>query len=168
MLEIEMKFKGIEISNVWQQDLTRIKKWMEMKNTFAREETDLDKLTERFLESYISECEFFLKIEKRGKLIGILKGRVEFKIQNELWIWFFNLDKISDDSGLKNTILKELMDYFSREYDTSVFFTRIIKNEIRNLNFWKRMGFNAVRRVKNFYNVNDKYMDMIIMRKIGA
>ncbi|MHC6179026.1 GNAT family N-acetyltransferase [Clostridium sp. JNZ X4-2] len=167
MLDVEIRLRDVEISNVYQQDLIGIKKWMEMKKTFAEEERNLDKLTERFLESYISECEFFLKIKKREELIGILKGRIEFKSQNELWIWFFYLDKIYKDSDLGNVIIKELMGYFSKEYDAAVFFTRIIKNEIENLNFWKQMGFSVVRRVKNFYNINNRYMDMIIMRKVG-
>lgn len=167
MLDVEIKLRDVEISNVYQQDLIGIKKWMKMKKTFAEEETNLDKLTERFLESYISECEFFLKIKKSEELIGILKGRLEFKSQNELWIWFFYLDKIYKNSDLGNVIIKKLMSYFSKEYDAAVFFTRIIKNEIQNLDFWKQMGFSVVRRVKNFYNINNKYVDMIIMRKVG-
>ncbi|MFC0905095.1 GNAT family N-acetyltransferase [Clostridium sp. MT-14] len=167
MLDVEMMLRDdIEISNVHHRDLIEIKKWMEMKNAFAREETDLDKLTERFLESYISECEFFLKIKKNNKLAGILKGRIEFKVENELWIWFFYLDKIYDD--LRDFIIIELMNYFSKEYNATVFFTRVIKNEIENLNFWKQMGFKTIRMVKNFYNVNDRYMDMIIMGKVNG
>ena len=79
MLDVEINFKDMKISGVEEKDLIGIQKWMEANKVFLKEESTLEELKNRFLESYISECEFFFKIEKSEKLSGILKGRIEFQ-----------------------------------------------------------------------------------------
>ncbi|WP_368488550.1 GNAT family N-acetyltransferase [Clostridium sp. BJN0013] len=168
MLDVEINLKDIRISSVEEKDLIGIQKWMETNNAFLKEESALEELKNRFLESYISECEFFFKIEKSEKLVGILKGRVEFKKQNELWIWFFYLDNICNSEDLRSVVIKYLMNYFNKIYGVNIFFARVIKDEADNVNFWKDIGFSLARMVKNFYNVNGKYIDMMLMKKIGV
>ncbi|NMM64527.1 GNAT family N-acetyltransferase [Clostridium sp. P21] len=167
MLDIEVKFHDIEISNINKEDLEQVQKWMELQKSFLREETDADDLKERFLESYISECEFFLKINKNSKLIGILKGRLEFKNPSEAWIWFFYLDDNYRNTELTNATARNIMKYFYSEYGVNIFLTRIIKDDIESINFWKGLEFKSIRIVKNFYKIHDEYKDMIIMKKVG-
>ncbi|BAH05825.1 GNAT family N-acetyltransferase [Clostridium kluyveri] len=168
MLDVNIKFKDMKISSVEEKDLIGIQKWMETNKVFLKEESTLEELKNRFLESYISECEFFFKIEKSEKLAGILKGRVEFKKQNELWIWFFYLDNICNNEDLRIDIIKYLMNYFNRRYGVNIFFARVIKDETNNIVFWKNIGFNLTRIVKDFYNVNGRHIDMMLMKKIGV
>ena len=99
MLDVKIEYKDIKISNVQEKDLVTIQKLMNKKD-FLEGETNLEELRERFLESYISQCEFFLKIEKSSILIGILKGRIEFKNENELWIWYFYLSEVYKNTNL--------------------------------------------------------------------
>ena len=166
MLELEINFNDINVSNVEKKDLTQIQAWMEVEKQFAYGENSLEELYERYLESYISECEFFLKINKKNELIGILKGRLEFKNPNEVWIWFFYLNNEyrTIDVGVK--IIQELINYFFDEYGIEICFTRIIKDDGENVGFWKNIGFNIVRMVKDFYCIDGKYMDMLIMKKV--
>ncbi len=138
-----------------------------MSKKFLQEETDADVLKERFLESYISECEFFLKINKCFKLVGILKGRLEFKNPNEAWLWFFYIDDNYRNTELGNITVKEIMKYVFTQYGIDIFFIRIMKEDKEILNFWKDLGFKSVRMVKKFYNIDGEYKDMVIMRKNG-
>lgn len=167
MLDIKMEFNDIKVSNINKEDLVEVQKWMECQKKFLQEETDATGLKERFLESYISECEFFLKINKHSKLIGILKGRLEFKNPNEVWIWFFYINDNYRNTQLSNITAKEIMKYFFNQYGIDIFFVRIIKEDKEILNFWKSLEFRSVRMVKNFYKINGEYKDMIIMKKIG-
>jgi RimJ/RimL family protein N-acetyltransferase len=166
MLELEINFNDINVSNVEKKDLTQIQAWMEVEKQFVYGENSLEELYERYLESYISECEFFLKINKKNELIGILKGRLEFKNPNEVWIWFFYLNNEyrTIDVGVK--IIQELINYFFDEYGIDIYFTRIIKADGENVGFWKNIGFKIVRMVKDFYCIDGKYMDMLIMKKV--
>lgn len=166
MLDLEISFNDISILNIEKKDLQQIQAWMEVEKQFAYIENSLDELHERYLESYISECEFFLKIDKNGELIGALKGRLELKNPNEVWIWFFYLNNEYRNTGLGTRIMEELINYFSEEYGIDIFFTRIIKNDGENINFWKKIGFETIRMVKDFYQIDGKYMDMLIMKQI--
>lgn len=167
MLDVEIKFKDIRISNVKGKDLIEIQSWMETNNDFLKEESNFEDLRNRFLESYISQCEFFFKIEKDKKLLGILKGRIEFKIQNELWIWFFYVDNKYRYEDLRSTIINSVINYFFKKYGVNIFFARVIRNEPDNINFWKNIGFNVTRIVRNFYNINGENIDMVLMKRIG-
>jgi hypothetical protein len=167
MLEVELRFNDIDISNITKGDLPIVQKWMRLQNQFVHDETDLQELKERFLESYISECEFFLKINKKDELIGIIKGRLEFKNPNEAWIWSFHLDNKYKTTKMNNEIVEKLLEYFLEWYGIDIFCTRIIKSDEEGLSFWKSIGFKSIRMVKDFYSINGKYMDMLIMKKLG-
>lgn len=166
MLELKINFNDINISNIDEHELTEIQAWMEVENQFAYGEDSLEELYERYLESYISECEFFLKINNKDELIGILKGRLELKNPNEVWIWFFYLNHEYRNDSIGMKIIQELMNYFSDEYGIDIYFTRIIKENEENIVFWKNIGFKIVRIVKDFYCIDGKSMDMLIMKKV--
>ncbi|MBV7273081.1 GNAT family N-acetyltransferase [Clostridium thailandense] len=165
MLEVELRFDDIYISSIKKENLLQIQKWMTMQKQFVDDDMGLKELEERFLESYISECEFFLKIDKKNELIGIIKGRMEFKNPNEVWIWSFYIDDKYKNTTINSETIKQLLNYFSKGYGIDIFYTRIIKNDRDSLLFWKIMGYKPVRVVKDFYSINDKYMDMLIMKK---
>ncbi len=157
MLDIDFNFKDITITNIQQKDLSIIQKWSEYD-----EQSSLEQLTERYLESCLSECEFFLKILRDSRVVGVIKGRVEFKNPNEAWIWFFYLDPL-EDSQLDSEIIKRLFGYLSDEYDIKLFFTRVAVNDEAAIKFWKKMGFRHLRLVKDYYSINGQSVDMIIM-----
>lgn len=165
MLDIHIQFDDIEMSNINEEDLSGVQKWMECQKNFFKEETNLNDLRERFLESYISECEFFLKINQNLKLIGILKGRLEFKNPNEAWIWYFYINDNYRNTELNSATAKKIIKYFSDEYGINSFFIRIMKEDKESVDFWKSLGFVSIRLVKNFYSIHGEYKDMIIMKK---
>lgn len=166
MLDLKISFNNINILNIEKEDLPQIQFWMEAEKQFIYSENCLEELYERYLESYISECEFFLKITKADKIIGILKGRLELKNPNEVWIWFFYLNNEYRNAGLGSEIMKQLTNYFLDEYGIDIFFTRIIKDDGESISFWKKIGFDTIRVVKDFYCDNGKCMDMLIMKKV--
>lgn len=165
MLDVEIQFDDINVSNIEKKDLPQLYEWMQLENQFINEENNIMELQERFLESYISECEFFLKINKKNSIIGTIKGRLEFKNPNEVWIWFFYVNNKYRTTDLSSKIIIELMDYFFQEYGIDIFFARLIKDDEENLKLWKKMGFKTIRMVKNFYSIDGKFKDMLIMKK---
>ena len=162
MLDIDINFEDIELSNIQKCDLHYIEKWNESEEGF-----NFSQLNDRFLESVLSECEYFLKIVKNNKFIGIIKGRVEFKNINEAWVWFYYLNEEENTEGLDCKIMEELLSYFSQEYDIRIFFTRVAAEDSVSVKLWESIGFKPLRLVRNFYNINDKSMDMLIMEKFS-
>lgn len=157
MLDIDICFKDMVIANIQQEDLPLMQKWSEYD-----EQSSVEQLTERYLESCLSESEYFLKISKGSSLVGVIKGRVEFKNPNEAWIWFFYLEP-QEEPSLDIEIMKIFFGYLSKEYDVKLFFTRVAVNDDAAIKFWKKMGFTSLRLVKDYYSINGENVDMIIM-----
>jgi ribosomal protein S18 acetylase RimI-like enzyme len=158
MLEASFDFDDIEITNILREDLPSIARKAEEDGHFS-----IARLDERFLESYLSECEYFLKILKGGSLIGLVKGRVEFKNPHEAWIWFYYIEERFDGSGLAAEIARQLLEYMKEEYLVKDFYIRVPMDDLKAIKFWKGMGFKTLRAVKDFYFIDGQNIDMLIL-----
>jgi len=167
MLEVSFNFDDIEITNILREDLPGIAAKAEQDGHFS-----IARLDERFLESYLSECEYFLKIMKGESLIGLVKGRVEFKNPHEAWIWFYFIDERSGKGGLDVSIARYLLEYLNEEYSVKDFYIRVPMDDLKAIQFWKGMGFKSLRAVKDFYFIDGQNIDMLILEsknmKFGA
>lgn len=158
MLEVSFDFDDIEITNIMQEDLMSIVERGEDDKRFS-----IARLNERFLESYLSECEYFLKVTKGGALIGLIKGRVEFKNPHEAWIWFYYIDEQCCDRGLDVSVALNLLEYLKEEYLVKDFYIRVPMDDLKAIQFWKGMGFKSLRAVKDFYFIDGQNIDMLIL-----
>ncbi|WP_125152615.1 GNAT family N-acetyltransferase [Clostridium rectalis] len=171
MLDVNLSFDNINILNIDKNDLVDAYELIQrdqeyFRNSFASSR-DLKELYERFLECYISENEFFLKLNKSSKLIGLLKGRLEFKSVPEMWIWYFVLDPTLRSTYFGSNLLNEIIGYFKNQYGVKEFYTTTEKSNINAINFFKNNGYDILRISRNFYNINGEYKDMIILKKRG-
>lgn len=149
MFDIRLKFKDIEILSIEKEDLESIYKW------YVKEENSLYKLQgepmnenqfyERFLEYYLSECEFFLKIVMNKELVGIIKGRIEFKNPNEVWIGYLMLDHSFRGKGVGSKVLKKIIKYFCIECGICNFYVKVKKKEFSFISFLKKNKFQVLR-----------------------
>ena len=168
MLDLNMQWQDINISNIQKDDVEHIQKWLYKQSEFAEESIypiEIDKLYDRFLEYYISENEFFTKIEFEGELIGILKGRVEFKNPSEVWIWCLMIDYDYRGKGIGTSVIKQVNRFLYEEYDISNFYTTVIRDSPKTINFLKKNGYKVKRVSKNYYDIDGKHMDMLILKK---
>ncbi|MGY0372647.1 GNAT family N-acetyltransferase [Clostridium sp. JNZ J1-5] len=152
MFDIKLKFNEIEIVSIEKEDLLNIYKWLksesEYMNKYDMELVDELQFYERFLEYYVSECEFFLKINQCNQLIGIIKGRIEFKNPNEVWITYFILDSNVRNAGLGSQILQAIVKYFNKDFGIVNFYAKI-EEFSQSINFWKKNNFSILKIYKN-------------------
>lgn len=167
MFDLEICFEDVKLSSIYREDLPQVQKWMQEQVVNSTEIgwTNIDELQDRFLEYYMSENEIFLKIEREKRVIGIFKGRVEFKNPNEVIVWCFIIDSSCRGIGLGSRILKEVMLYFENNFGIAVFSTGIIEGSNNALKFWRKNGFILHRVSKSFFNIQGKEKDMIILKK---
>ena len=170
MLDVDIKIEDISISSVEKNDLVYLHEWFRTQSMYTKniDEVSLSKkeLHERYLEYYLSENEFFLKVIRGDKLIGILKGRLEFKNPNEMWYLWFLLDYEFRGKGIGKKIIKNSMNYFYSEYCIDNFYCIEIISNIRTIKFWKDNGFKVLRSSPDFYNINGKNNDSLILQNI--
>jgi len=170
MFDINIQFDEVEISSVENQDLSNVQNWFNRDGLGCIKTQNPLKFNDfykRFIEYYASECEFFLKIQLKQKLIGIIKGRVEFKNTNEVWITDFLIDSKNIDEAVSKNILHKVISYFCNSYGINNFFTGVMEEDIIAIEFWKCNGFEIHRIAKDFYNISGIKKDMFILRWNG-
>jgi RimJ/RimL family protein N-acetyltransferase len=169
MFDMDISFDDITISSVLRGDILNIQKWMNSQQFYEDEALSkpmaLRDLKERFLEYYMSENEFFLKIVKDDILIGIFKGRVEFKNPNEALVWCYILDESYRGLGLGSQILNKILQYFKESFGIINFSTSIVDGNKAVIKFWEKNKFICSRVSKGFFNVDGKVLDMLIYKR---
>lgn len=142
MFDVKLNFEDVEISSLEKEDLDDVYNWLKNQYLYLENER-LQKrdFYERFLEYYINECEFFVKIKKRGQLIGILKGNIEFKNPNEVWLSYFLLDYRLTQNGIGSSILNSVMKYFEKDCGISNFYINLKEESLFSVEFWRKNNF---------------------------
>lgn len=169
MFEVLINYKDINISSVGMEDIKCIQQWFNEKNPLVyygnNDYVEISELNEIFLEYYASETEIFLKIIKENKLIGLFKGRFEFKDKNIIWISCFVLEYLFIDNNEGNSILDEILRFFLLNYGISEFLIGISVKEKKTLNLLKSNGFKLVRISNDFFIGNEDSSNAMIMKR---
>jgi RimJ/RimL family protein N-acetyltransferase len=169
MFDINIHFEDITISSIEQENVIEIQKWINTQDNYDGKALvkplDFDEFVERFIEYYMSESEFFLKIKKSDKLIGIFKGRVEFKNPNEVLIWCYIIDGSLREKGYGTKILNNILSYFKNNLGIVNFSTGIVEGNMKAIRFWNKNRFSLLRISKNFFNIEGKEFDMLILKR---
>lgn len=167
MFDIHINLEDITISSIEREDIIKIQKWINYQNCNYIDNTKplgLKEFYERFLEYYVSEGEFFLKINKKDEIIGILKGRIEFKNPSEVWLWYFLLDTDYRGQGIGSRIIHSVEDYFTNGFGIYNFYTGVCEKDTRILKFWVENRYKLVRVSKDFFNIGEQNVDMLVLK----
>ncbi|WP_085829485.1 GNAT family N-acetyltransferase [Clostridium massiliodielmoense] len=153
MFDIKLDYNNIKITSVEKEDIKGIYQWITLQKKICvknenMENIDYSEFYDRFLEYYFSECEFFLKVKKDDKLIGVLKGRTEFKNPNEVWIKYFLLDKGMRNNRIGSKILELLLKYFLCDCGIYNFYTTVQKEDYKCLSFLEKNKFYIAETLK--------------------
>lgn len=141
MFDVNMKFEDISIISVNKNDLNSIKQSLSLENRKELENT--------FLEYYLSECDFFFKILKADNIIGFIKGSIEFKNPNEVWIRKFILYEKEQYANFGSKIMGRMTQFFSEKYNFYNFFVLTSKENKCFSNLLKESGFAFLRYLEN-------------------
>lgn len=167
MLYVNFIIDNMIITSVQKEDMRCIEEYFKNQYKAQDEGISINNIYEKFLEYYVSENEFFLKINDKetNEFFGIIKGRVDFKNPHEAWIWSIFLNESMRNMGLGSIILENLSVYLKEEYGVRCFYTRILKDDNFKLNFWTKNGYEIIRFSEDYCKINDKKINMFILKK---
>lgn len=169
MFDVNFNYNDICITSVELEDIRLINDFINSQNSISLKSGEMlinyDELYQRFLEYYVGECEFFIKISNNDDIIGIMKGRIEFKNQNEVWILNFLIGDAMRNRGYGSSILYNVIQYFNRIYGIKEFFSCITEKDKKSLKFWENNGYKMVRIVNDFYNFENRKNNMFLMKR---
>ncbi|URZ01200.1 GNAT family N-acetyltransferase [Clostridium felsineum] len=164
MFDVDIKFEDICVNNIEEEDLRELREILRDKKFYLND----DELREIYLECYMSECEIFTKILKKGKFIGVFRGRIEFKSSNMIWISYFYINNKYSLKKSNQDILMNILDYFSHNFGVCDFITGVTNSEKDMIDMWKNNDFRTVRINKEFYSDKDYKEDLMIMKKYNS
>lgn len=164
MFDIKLKVNDIELMSIEKDDISETYNWFNAESNYL-DRDNFDKVSEsqfydRFIEYYLSECEFFTRLMMNNELIGILKGRIEFKNPNEVWIGYLLISERYRNKKVGTTVLNSVINYFNTDLGIFNFYIKLKKNDMDSLNFWKKNGFI----VSQLSNENNLVKDIILKR----
>lgn len=168
MFNIDIKFDDISIMSVEKEDIFKIETWINKQQVFNindKENYGIKEFYERYLEYYVSEGEYFLKILCKSELIGIIKGRIEFKNPNEVWIMSYLIEFKLYDSEIATKIINEFLKHLFKNYGIRNFYTFVSANNHNMLKLWKNNNFEVCRVTSNFLEIDGQDKDILILKK---
>ena len=168
MFNIDIKFDDISIISVEKEDVATIESWInkqQILNIDAGKNYGINEFYERYLEYYLSEGEYFLKVLCGSKLIGVIKGRIEFKNPNEVWIMCYLLEFKLYAEDISTTIIKKFLEHLYENYGIRNFYTFVSTNNHDMLRLWKNNSFEISRVTSNFLKIDSEDSDILILKK---
>lgn len=168
MFNIDIKFDDISIINVEKEDVFNIEDWINSQQAFnvdALNNYGIKEFYERYLEYYLSEGEYFLKVICGDKLIGIIKGRIEFKNPNEVWIMCYLMEFRLCSAEISTNIINEFLNHLYKNYGIRNFYTFVSTNNYVMLELWKNNDFQVSRITSNFLEKGSKEDEILILKK---
>lgn len=170
MFEVKCNFEDYSISSLESEDIKYLQELLNSQPTLyinSGKSIELNELQERFLEYYVSEGEFFVKIKFKNNIIGLIKGRLEFKNICEIWIWYFIIDNNYRGKGVGSKILNSICNYFKLNYGAVYTYTGVIESDEGNLNFFKNNSFTLYRISEGFFNISNESKNMLILKRVN-
>jgi len=169
MFNIDIMFDDVSIMSVEKEDIIKIENWInsqQMFNIDAGHDYGIKEFYERYLEYYVSEGEYFLKVLSGSELIGIIKGRIEFKNPNEVWIMCYLIEFRLYDFNISNKIIDEFIKHLYKNYGIRNFYTFVAADNSYMLQLWKNNNFELGRVTNNFMEINSKDKEILILKRL--
>ena len=107
----------------------------------------------------------FLKFYVDSELIGIIKGRIEFKNPNEVWIMCYLIEFKLYDADISTTIINEFLKHLYKNYGIRNFYTFVSADNHEMLKLWKNNNFEISRVTSNFLEIDSEDKDILILKK---
>lgn len=160
-------FEDIKLEN-----LPRILKWYNKVDDFRfatgiDHPISLEELTQKYAEVAICSNEFFVGIygQKEKKMIGILKGRIEYENKHSVWISSIVIDPKYQNRGLGSAAINILLSYLKMNNSITNAYLAVIEDNVQGKAFWLKHGFKELRKIENHLKLMDRQQNVIIMQK---
>jgi len=132
----------------------------------------LKDIKEKYLEVLVNSHEFFTGIflncvesSEEQKLIGVIKGRIDYENSDEAWISSIIIDNRYQRRGIGRKTVSTITGILNHTYDVKRIYIGIIGGNNIGRYFWQSMGFSYCRTIEQYIRLNNHAEDFIIMKK---
>ncbi len=166
MLNLSFYYYPIYVKSIDACDIENISAMLNQDNSIFMERNSISikKLRLRFLEHFVSDDDFFLKVQYGLKIIGIIKGRIDFE-NSSAWISLFYLENAYRKRGIGKSVYSEIESILFNEFKLDFISVSVMINCLDEILFWENLGFSINRVVNNFYEYYDEKIPMVLLNK---
>lgn len=172
MIDIEINDDIICFENIKKDDYSMVLEWYndidEYKfATGIDVPIKIEKLHKKFREVLISELEFFVGIYMKDskKCIGVVRGGVNTKFQDSLWINSIIIDKAYQRKGYGSRTIKLIIEFFEVHYNILNAYISVVDKNIKAKCFWENMNFIMFREMNNHLIIDNEKQNVLILKK---
>jgi RimJ/RimL family protein N-acetyltransferase len=127
-------------------------------------------ICQKYLEVLVNSHEFFTgifkeDIEAQNKMIGVIKGRIDYDNSEEAWISSILIDSGFQKSGLGTKAVGAVLKMLQDHYDIKRTMIGILSGNRIGRDFWSKIGFHYIRTIHQYIKLNNQDEDFIIMKK---
>lgn len=168
MVNINFNYENYTFESVKESDFKELIEWMRKNNETDDITYSLDSQVfyQRFIEYYVTDNECFIIIKKENNIVGVFKGRLDLEDKEELFVWYFTIDRKFRGKGLGSEIIERIIEYFESRYSISVTKVGIVEDNRGALNFWTSIRFTFLRSAKNFFRYEaEQNKGLVILKR---
>lgn len=129
----------------------------------------LEDINEKYLEVLVNSHEFFtgifIKEDSALKMVGVVKGRIDYENSEEAWISSVLIDNSYQRTGIGTKAVYALTDLLNKNYDVKRFYIGIISGNDIGRCFWEKLGFSYFRTIEQYIKLKNLSSDFILMEK---
>jgi ribosomal protein S18 acetylase RimI-like enzyme len=125
----------------------------------------IDDLYENYLETLINAQEFFSAININETFVGFIKGRIEYRGKGEIWIMSILVHKDYQNKKIGSRALGLLIKELKNKFGITDVYSCLVKDNVLGRIFWEKNNFKEYRLSKNYFTIDEKNYDLLIMHK---
>ena len=170
MFQLNIRNERIAIRDILPGQLPCILQWYNRVEDFKfatgiEAPITLNTLDGKFAESAASDRDFLTGIHVIGedRLIGLIKGRIQGKTRDSVWINSIVIDPEFQKRGYGSSAIKLLMCYLKLYSHISRVFLAVALENRGGRIFWEKNGFREMRRMRSGMRLNGRRQEVIIM-----
>lgn len=168
MLNLSFNYYPIYVKSVEASDIESISDMLNKDSSISsmveRKSISVQKLRLRFIEYFISDDDFFLKIQYGTQIIGIIKGRINYE-DLSAWISLFYVESGYRRRGIGKYVYREIEAILFNKFRINSVTVSIMHSAYDELMFWENLGFSINRIVNNFYDYYNEKIPMVKLNK---
>lgn len=176
MLTINRNFDNLFFKDITKENLDEVlhlynQNEINMYATGIDRAMSFEDICQKYLEVLVNSHEFFAGIFKidsdlhKDKMIGVVKGRIDYDNSEEAWISSILIDSSFQKSGYGTKAVGAVLSLLRDTYDIKTTMIGILSGNSVGKDFWGKMGFNYIRTINQYIRLNNKDEDFIIMKK---
>ena len=176
MLTINLNHDNLFFKDVNKEDLKDVLK-LYNQNEINMYATGIDRpmsyedINQKYLEVLVNSHEFFAGIfteygeKSENKMIGVIKGRIDYDNNEEAWISSILIDSRFQKLGIGTKAVSSILKMLKDTYDIKTVMIGILSGNSIGRAFWNKIGFCYIRTIEQYFKLNNKTEDFIIMKK---